>query len=70
MRLIELQSGESARISGIEGTLCKRLIFHGIAEGRIVTRISGSHGPVVIRSIEGTVVLGRGMAFKIHIQKV
>ncbi|HDR72843.1 MAG TPA: ferrous iron transport protein A [Methanoculleus sp.] len=69
MHLAEVSSGESARIIAIEGGqgLRQQLALRGLAEGRVVTRISGPFGPVVLRINHDTIVIGRGMAQKIRV---
>jgi Fe2+ transport system protein FeoA len=72
MHLAELSSGEAARIVAIEGGqgLRQQLALRGLAEGRVVTRISGAFGPVVLTIDHNTVVIGRGMAQKIRIRRI
>jgi len=72
MYLTELSSGEAARIIAIEGGqgLRQQLALRGLAEGRVVTRISGAFGPVVLKIDYDTIVIGRGMAQKIRITRV
>jgi Fe2+ transport system protein FeoA len=72
MHLTELSSGESARIIAIEGGygLRQQLALRGLAEGRVVVRISGAFGPVVLRINHEEIVIGRGMAQKIRVTRV
>lgn len=72
MHLTELSSGEVARIIAIEGGqgLRQQLALRGLAEGRVVTRISGQFGPVILKINHDTIVIGRGMAQKIRITRV
>jgi Fe2+ transport system protein FeoA len=72
MHLTELSSGESARIIAIEGGqgLRQQLALRGLAEGRVVARISGAFGPVVLRINHEEIVIGRGMAQKIRVTRV
>jgi Fe2+ transport system protein FeoA len=72
MHLTELQSGEPARIIAIEGGqgLRQQLALRGLAEGRVVTRLSGTFGPVVLKIDHETIVIGRGMAQKILVTGV
>lgn len=72
MQLIELSEGDSARVIAIDGGhgLHQQLTLRGLTEGRCFTLLSGRCGPVVIRIGTGTLVLGRGMARKIEVQKV
>lgn len=72
MRLTDLFPDESARVVSIDGgrCLCQNLALRGLASGRIVTALSGRFGPVVVRTDDGTLVLGRGTAQKIQVQKV
>ncbi len=72
MHLTELSSGEAARIIAIEGGqgLRQQLALRGLAEGRVVTRISGAFGPVVLKIDHDIIVIGRGMAQKIRITRI
>ncbi|GLI47173.1 FeoA family protein [Methanoculleus bourgensis] len=72
MRLTDLFPNERARVVAIEGgrCLCQNLALRGLASGRTITALSGRFGPVVVRLDGGTLVLGRGTAQKIQVQKV
>lgn len=72
MHLTELSSGQAARITAIEGGqgLRQQLALRGIIEGRVVKKISGAFGPVVLRIDHETIVIGRGMARKIRVAGV
>ena len=72
MQLTDLFPNERARVVAIEGgcCLCQNLALRGIARGRLITGLSGRFGPVVVRIDGETLVLGRGTAQKIQVQKV
>jgi Fe2+ transport system protein FeoA len=72
MRLTDLFPNERAWVVAIEGgrCLCQNLALRGLASGRTITALSGRFGPVVVRLDGGTLVLGRGTAQKIQVQKV
>jgi Fe2+ transport system protein FeoA len=72
MQLTDLFPNERARVVAIEGgqCLCQHLALRGLAGGCTITALSGRFGPVVVRIGGETLVLGRGMAQKIHVQKV
>ncbi len=72
MHLSDLSPGNSARVLAFEGGhgLRRQLALRGLAEGRIVTVLSGSFGPVIVRIAGETLVLGRGMARNVCVQMV
>lgn len=72
MRLTDLSPNERAHVVAIKGgrCLCQNLALRGLARGRLITRLSGRFGPVVVRIGGETLVLGRGTAQKIQVQKV
>ncbi|QSZ66190.1 ferrous iron transport protein A [Methanofollis aquaemaris] len=72
MQLIELKSGDRARIIDIHGRdgLNQHLALRGVQIGRIVTMVSCTFGPVVLQSGGGEVVLGRRMASQIVVERL
>lgn len=72
MYLLDIRTGESARVLSVEGGhgLCRQLALRGIAAGRSVTLVSGGFGPVVVGIDGSLVVIGRGMARRIRVEKV
>lgn len=70
--LINLKSREWARVIAIEGgqSVRQRLSLRGIQEGIVVKMISSMQGPVVLEVNRHIVVIGRGMAAKVSVQKI
>jgi ferrous iron transport protein A len=71
MRLADLKTGEPAKVIAVEGGhgIRQRLALRGISEGRTVTLLSGRYGPVVVDIGGSTVVIGRGMACRVLVEK-
>lgn len=72
MRLADQKPGEPVKVIAVEGGhgLRQRLALRGISEGRTITLLSGRFGPVVIDIGGSTVVIGRGMACRVMVEKV
>ena len=74
MTLLEAQPGVWVRVIGFEGgeTLQRRLSQLGFipgSEARVV-RIAPFHGPLLIEADGREIVLGRGVAKKIIVEKI
>lgn len=71
MHLTELLPGEFANIMEINGKshLVQQLALRGLCPGKRVTMISGRCGPVVVKIHGDSLVLGRGMAHKILVDR-
>ena len=71
MHLTELLPGEFASKTEINGGrhLIQQLALRGLSPGKKVTMISGRCGPVVVKIHGDSLVLGRGMAHKILVQR-
>ncbi|UUX93541.1 FeoA family protein [Methanoplanus endosymbiosus] len=71
MHLTELSPGESAIITEINGgrNLIQQLALRGLTPGKRLTMISGRCGPVVVKIHGDSLVLGRGMAHKILLER-
>ncbi|MCD6093685.1 MAG: FeoA domain-containing protein [Candidatus Omnitrophica bacterium] len=70
--LINLKPGEWARVTAIQGGrgVRQRLSLRGIQEGSTLKVISSAQGPVVLEVKRNIVVIGRGMAAKVIVEKL
>lgn len=72
MTLAQLDSGESARVVGIDGGwgLRRHLEQLGIHPGDVIS-VAGTgafHGPILIEVHGSRVALGRGVAYRIRVE--
>jgi len=70
--LINLKPGEWARVTAIQGgrVVRQQLSLRGIQEGSTLKVISSAQGPVVLEVKRNIVVVGRGMAAKVIVEKL
>lgn len=74
IRLLELQSGKSARIKRIEGGygLQRRLTALGIRVGQTVRMVGSGpfKGPVVVEVDRARVAIGKAMAMRVLVEEL
>jgi Fe2+ transport system protein FeoA len=71
MKLSECTEGTYKIVRFPQGTCGDRLIYMGILRGSTITVTNKSlWGPIVLRHNRNTLSIGRGMAYKIEVDKI
>ena len=66
-----IESGKLVEIIRVQGcdSMCKKIMEMGMSEGSIIKIIKNDSGPLIVKTGETRLVLGRGMAQKVIVRE-
>ncbi|MCB2342631.1 FeoA family protein [Clostridium estertheticum] len=67
-----IEAGKLVEIISVQGcdSMCKKIMMMGMSEGSIIKVIKNDSGPLIIKTGEIRLVIGRSMAQKVMVREV